>query len=689
MDKRNRRAFFNGLAAVAAFAVVASAFAADGAGAPALPPVVAQETAAASQVVPNQPILAICYHAVEDTDPDQTFVAVATAKLVEQFAWLRANGYHVISVDDIVAAQAGQRALPDKPVLITFDDGYVNFYTRALPILKAFGYPAVLAIVGAWMPDSGKAVVKYGDDSTEMPRNMFLSWDQVREIARSGLVEIAAHTNAQHEGILANPQGNLEPALVTRRFDPPSGTYEGDAAYRARLSADAQSIAERIHRETGRAPRAVVWPFGAYNGMALSIYGASGMTMALTLDDGVAKLDQLSTMPRLFVEHDPDIVHYAIQAQHPAEKEPIRAVQIDLDKVYDSDPAQQARNVDALVQRLHDLTINVVILQAFADPEGTGLARQTYFPNRRLPMRADLFNRVAWQLKTRAGYSFKIYGWLPVLSFDFGALPLVEQPTLVSAVAKDGSAAKGVPGQYHRLSPFDPKAASLIGDVYEDLARNAPIDGFLFHDDALLSDFEDASPLALEAYRQAGLPDSVSAIRANPELFAKWTELKTTRLIDFTHVLTDRARVYRSPLTTVRNIYSRVVLEPQSRDWFAQDFDRFLDAYDYTAILAMPRLEGIEPGEARSWLSHLVEVVGGHPNALEKTIFEVQAVDWTQPGTSRERIIPTTTLVDEMRMFLRMGARNFGYYPDDFVIDAPTAAKLHRGISLQSYPYRP
>jgi biofilm PGA synthesis lipoprotein PgaB len=185
------------------------------------------------------------------------------------------------------------------------------------------------------------------------------------------------------------------------------------------------------------------------------------------------------------------------------------------------------------------------------------------------------------------------------------------------------------------------------------------------------------------------LPASVSAIRANPELFAKWTDLKTGRLIDFTRVLADRARVYRAPLATMRDLYARVVLEPPSRDWFAQDFDRFLGAYDYTAILAMPRLEGVAPGDAQRWLSGLVDAARRHPGALDKTVFELQAVDWTQPADSKQRFISTPVLVDEMRLLMRLGARNFGYYPDDFVIDAPAAAALHRGLSLQSYPYRP
>ena len=52
------------------------------------------------------------------------------------------------SVDDLLAARDGRKALPEKAVLLTFDDGYESFYTRVFPILKAFRFPAVLALVG-------------------------------------------------------------------------------------------------------------------------------------------------------------------------------------------------------------------------------------------------------------------------------------------------------------------------------------------------------------------------------------------------------------------------------------------------------------------------------------------------------------------------------------------------------------
>lgn len=97
---------------------------------------------------PRNHYLVLAYHDVEDEDPDQSYVSVRTDHLVEQFSWLRENGYTPVTVDQILAARNGGPDLPEQAVLLTFDDGYRSFYTRVFPILKAFNWPAVLAPVG-------------------------------------------------------------------------------------------------------------------------------------------------------------------------------------------------------------------------------------------------------------------------------------------------------------------------------------------------------------------------------------------------------------------------------------------------------------------------------------------------------------------------------------------------------------
>jgi biofilm PGA synthesis lipoprotein PgaB len=620
---------------------------------------------------------ALCYHDLADDDADQHFVAVTTRRFVEQLSWLERNGYHAVSVDDILAAREGKRPLPEKAYLITFDDGYESFYTRAFPILKAFNLPAVLAVEGNWVEDTHGRDVDYAGEHA--PRSFFMTWQQVREVAQSGLVEIANHTRDLHRGIPANPQGNAEPAAVTHRYDPKLG-YETEAAYSRRIAEDAASNDAAIARVTGRRPRVTIWPYGEHSGEAIAVVTAAGTPITMTLIDAPVTLDGIAEMPRHLVAGDPLLPGFLQDLHDLSGHDPMRAVQVDLDYVYDPDPAQTERNLGVLVRRIRDLHINAVWLQAFADPDGSGLAREVYFPNRLLPVRADLFNRAAWQLRTRG--RVKVYAWLPVLSFDFGG---GDDPVL--AWDEDAGKAARDPTQYRRLSPFSAAARAKIAEVYEDLAAHAAFEGVLFHDDALLGDNEDWSPSALAAYKAAGFPPTLAAIRADPETFARWTRFKTEAMIGFTADLAAQLRRYRLPMRTVRNIYARPVLDPMSAEWFAQDYDRFLAAYDMVAIEAMPLMEGVAPTEALPWLGRLVAAARTRPLGLRKTLFELQAVDWSRKKAG-DGAVPSETIAAEMDFLERQGARNFGYYPDDFLHDHPRSALIHPVMSLQSHPYR-
>ncbi|WP_210713725.1 MULTISPECIES: poly-beta-1,6-N-acetyl-D-glucosamine N-deacetylase PgaB [Pseudomonas] len=624
---------------------------------------------------PKNHVLGIAYHDIEDRDPDQRVVAVRTERMIEQLAWLRENGYRPVTVDQILAARNGGPELPAKAILLTFDDGYSSFYTRVLPVLRSYHWPAVLAPVGTWIDTPADQPVNFAGELR--PRSQFLTWAQVREISRSGLVEIAAHTDHSHLGILANPQGNLQPAAATRRFDAASGRYESEADFQARMRQDVTAISNKILAVAGYRPRIWVWPYGTADGSTLQVVDSQGFKLALTLDDGLDTLDNLMSSPRFLVVSDPDGMHFSNSIVGAETAAPMRVVHVDLDNVYDPDPKQQEVNLGKLVQRMADLGANTVFLQAFADPKGDGLVQSLYFPNRHLPMRADLFDRVAWQLRTRA--HVKVYAWMPVLSFALDArLPRVtrwDPATGQSAID---------PKQYQRLSPFDPNVRQQIGDLYEDVARMTSVDGILFHDDAVLSDFEDASPGALRAYAAQGLPGSMAALRDDPATLQRWTRFKSRYLIDFTHELAAKVRAIRGPqVQTARNLFAEPIINPQSETWFAQNLDDFLVSYDWTAPMAMPLMEGQSQRHSGPWLEALVDQVRARPGALQRTVFELQARDWARQPASD---LSAQQLADWMGRLKRQGATNFGYYPDNFLENSPDLKTLRPALSNKWSP---
>jgi biofilm PGA synthesis lipoprotein PgaB len=628
----------------------------------------------------GQTFRVLSFHDVRDNvrasfeyDPEET--AIDERTLTDVFAWLAHNQYQPVSLQQIVDARAGRQPLPRRPVLLTFDDGYSSVYTKVFPLLQRYRYPAVVALVTSWLevPDNGS--VPYG--ARQLPRDRFLRWDQAAEMVRSGLVELASHSHAMHQGVLANPQGNLLPMAATHRYDPVTGRYEDDAAYVQRVEADLRLSRELIEARTGAKVRATVWPYGAYNAQALLASGQAGMPIAMRLTDGPNSPDvPLSEIRRALVVYNHQASDYAklLRSRVEGRSQPVnRVMHVDLDYVYDPDPVQQEKNLSVLVERVATVAPTSVFLQAYADPDGDGVADALYFPNRHLPVRSDLFSRVAWQLKTRAGVH--VYAWMPVMAFR---LPEKNPVAAKIVIAQRDNGAGAAPGSYHRLSPFDASARALIGEIYDDLGRHAVFNGVLFHDDATLSDDEDASPAALAAYERWGLPADVAAIRRDPALMARWTSAKTRHLVEFTQQLVARLRAWQPVLMTARNVYAGPLLDPKAEQRFAQNYEASLAAYDYVALMAMPRMEGQEPA-AGAWLSHLARRAAATPGGLDRTLFELQALDW-RTG----KPVPDAELTQQWRLLHRQGVRHIGYYPDDFLKDQPTLKTLQRSLSVRS-----
>jgi len=113
-------------------------------------------------------VLVLNYHMV-----NSMFISLAIEP--DDFDWqmkyLVDHGYHSISTDELYDFLAGKGTLPDRPVLITFDDGYVDNYTTAYPILKKYNLKATIFIVTGFVSK----------------RNGYLTWDQLREMEKNGI----------------------------------------------------------------------------------------------------------------------------------------------------------------------------------------------------------------------------------------------------------------------------------------------------------------------------------------------------------------------------------------------------------------------------------------------------------------------------------------------------------------------
>jgi biofilm PGA synthesis lipoprotein PgaB len=345
--------------------------------------------AAALATAADARFMALSYHEVLPDHEPLTPTAVRASDLARQFAWLLANDFHPVSVDQILAARAGGPPLPPRAILLTFDDGKKDSYTHVFPLLKLFNYPAVIALVGKWMDVPYGQMVDY--DGVPLSRSEFMSWEQVREMQDSGLVEVASHSYDLHHGILANPQGNTQPAATTRLYA--NGRYEDDAAYLARLRHD---LRDSISQHTGKAPRIIVWPYGRSNLAAQEVAAELGMPIGLTLVDGFNEATTPKAIwKRQLIENSPSLQAFAEMLRVTWAPNPGRSVKID--------PGTWQPGEDELsptLERLLSLSPNIAFVKPSINRDGREM---TLFPTRLRPVAADKLNHIAWQTERRAG----------------------------------------------------------------------------------------------------------------------------------------------------------------------------------------------------------------------------------------------------------------------------------------------
>jgi peptidoglycan/xylan/chitin deacetylase (PgdA/CDA1 family) len=132
----------------------------------------------------------LAYHKIGDPPADgwYTWSYVPTEVFAHQLAYLAANDWTVIDLATFLRGLDEPASLPARAVLITFDDGYRNNLTEALPVLQRLGYPAVLfvptALVGGY--NAFDADIQYE------PREELCTWDELRALARHG-VAVESH----------------------------------------------------------------------------------------------------------------------------------------------------------------------------------------------------------------------------------------------------------------------------------------------------------------------------------------------------------------------------------------------------------------------------------------------------------------------------------------------------------------
>jgi peptidoglycan/xylan/chitin deacetylase (PgdA/CDA1 family) len=206
-------------------------------------------------------VVVLQYHHVSEDTPAAT--SISPQRFTQHMTWLAENGYKVISMEDLLVSLKKEEGLPDKTVVITFDDGYTSIYSAAWPVLKQHGWPFTV-FVNSQHHDTKNA--------------HYMSWAQLREMAEAG-VAIGNHS-VSHGHMIRFQRG------------------EKQADWQKRMRQEIEDAQKRIDEEVGRQPKVFAYPFGEHNRDLEKLLAELDYVAFAQHSGPIAPFDSVQALPR-------------------------------------------------------------------------------------------------------------------------------------------------------------------------------------------------------------------------------------------------------------------------------------------------------------------------------------------------------------------------------------------------------
>lgn len=206
----------------------------------------------------------LMYHNTLAKGKKQSVYCINQDNLAKDFEYLKKNGYNVISCKSLLQYVDDGLTLPDKAVILTFDDGYLNNMTYALPLMEEYGYSGVFSVVGDYTLYDKKG--KGGGDF------VYFGWDDIAEVAKNSNVEIGLHSYSMH---------NTKPRLGVAQLK-----SESDETYKHTFADDTQKLVTKLE-ELGVSSNIYAYPYGKYTKISESVLKDEGIVMTLTCNEGI------------------------------------------------------------------------------------------------------------------------------------------------------------------------------------------------------------------------------------------------------------------------------------------------------------------------------------------------------------------------------------------------------------------
>lgn len=226
------------------------------------------------------PLPIIMYHHMSPKEKRQNEYTVSVKEFESDLQYLKSHGYETVSISQLLSFVHNDTPLPQKPIMITFDDGFESFYVYAYPLLKKYNMCAVMAVVG-----------EYADKFTQLDDHTvdysYLTWSEIGELGKSGNVEIANHTDSLHKSTSARRGCRINKG-------------ENEEAYRRMLKDDLTACQKKIEASVGKTPAVLAYPYGYNCKQSMALIKEMGFSAAFTCEEKINYIRRESNLDYLY-----------------------------------------------------------------------------------------------------------------------------------------------------------------------------------------------------------------------------------------------------------------------------------------------------------------------------------------------------------------------------------------------------
>ena len=209
----------------------------------------------------------LMYHAINEKSEKVGKYVITPKQFEEDIIYLKNNGYSTISVKQLVKYVYLGEALPEKPIVLTFDDGMYNNLEYALPILQKYDFCAVFSVVGSYTDE-------YTENGIVNPDYSYLRWEDIAALSDDPHIEFGNHSYGFH-------------SISKARYGTKKNKSESLADYISAFYRDTEKLQSEFFTNCNFKPIIYTYPFGSYSKESMRVLKKMGFLVTFSCFEGV------------------------------------------------------------------------------------------------------------------------------------------------------------------------------------------------------------------------------------------------------------------------------------------------------------------------------------------------------------------------------------------------------------------